>query len=170
MNIKSILLLGLTIGATFSAKAQLENWNVSLKIFPDTSNKTGCVITNDQLNYSSNLNGRMGWLFSLSNFNPLADFITYMDQIDANETYLVFTNPSALEMITNPEFNARTEASIEGEMKYKGKIIPIMLSQLPNKKPNKTGEKIWQFEVENNSLVIPNEGKTKFILQFTPKQ
>ena len=169
MNLKSILLTVFTIVVAFSAKAQLENWNVSLKIFPDTSNKTGCVITNNELNYTSNLNGRMGWLFSLSNFNPLEDFISYMDQVDANETYIVFTNPSAMETIINPELNKQHD-NIEAEMKYKGKIIPIILSEVPNKKPNKTGEKLWQFEVENNSLVIPNEGKTKFILQFTPKQ
>ena len=57
MNLKSILLTTFTISVAFSAKAQLENWNVSLKIFPDTSNKTGCVITNNELNYTSNLNG-----------------------------------------------------------------------------------------------------------------
>ena len=169
MNLKSILLTGFTIGATFSAKAQLENWNTSLKIYPDTSNKMGCVISNEQLNFTGNLNGRTGWLFSLTTFTVLEDFITCMGQVDADETYIVFTNPSSLEMITSPEPNKRAE-NIEGEMKYRGKIIPIMLSPLPNKKADKTGEKLWQFEVENNSLVIPNEGKTKFILQFTPKQ
>lgn len=169
MNIKSILLLGLTLSATFSAKAQLENWTTALKIFPDTSNKTGCVIINEQLNFTNNLNGRMGWLFSLTTFTNQEDFINYMGQVDAEETFLVFTNPSALEMVTNREPNAIAE-NIEAEIKYRGKIIPVMLNPLPNKKSSKAGEKLWQFEVENNSLVIPNEGKTKFILQFTPKQ
>jgi hypothetical protein len=168
MNIKSMLFLGLTIVATFNAKAQLDNWRVSLKIFPDTTNKTGCVITNDQLNFTGNLNGRTGWLFSSSTFTNLEDFVIYMGQVDADETYLVFTNPAALEMITNPEPSARIE-NIEGEIKFRGKIIPILLNPVLNKNASQQMQKAFQFEIENNSLVIPNEGKTKFILQFSPK-